>query len=130
MVECARAACKISPVIYAAMLYRSTHMDEIVIGNENLSVSIRNENDTEDSELRQWLITNIAAELQIDPGMIDVQRNLDELGLDSLQAVCLAGDLEKWLGVEIPETAIWDYPTIESMCKYLTRLLSGSHSGN
>jgi len=69
--------------------------------------------------LRQWLIGNIASVLEIDPATIDVNRNLDELGLDSLQAVCLAGDLEAWLGVEVPETALWDYPTIECMCEYL-----------
>jgi acyl carrier protein len=71
--------------------------------------------------LREWLIGNIASVLEIDAATIDVNRNLDELGLDSLQAVCLAGDLEAWLGVEVPETALWDYPTIESMCEYVTR---------
>jgi acyl carrier protein len=58
--------------------------------------------------------------LEIDPATIDVSRNLDELGLDSLQSVCLAGDLEAWLGTEIPATAIWDYPTIDCLCEYLT----------
>src|SRR5687768_5580785 len=79
--------------------------------------------------LQQWLITNIAAVLQINPGVIDVRRNLDELGLDSLQAVCLAGDLETWLGTEISETVLWDYPTIESMCEYLMRKISRPAKG-
>jgi acyl carrier protein len=74
--------------------------------------------------LRGWLVTNIAEVLEIEPASIDVTRNLDELGLDSLQSVCLAGDLEAWLGLEIPATAIWDYPTIESLCEYLTRVRS------
>jgi acyl carrier protein len=69
--------------------------------------------------LRQWLITNIAAVLEIEPASIDPTRNLDELGLDSLQSVCLAGDLEAWLGAEIPATAIWDYPTIDCLSEYL-----------
>ena len=76
--------------------------------------------------LRQWLITNIASVLEIDPDAIDVHRHLDELGLDSLQAVCLAGDLEAWLGTEISETALWDYPTIDCMCEYLTRRIFAS----
>jgi acyl carrier protein len=71
--------------------------------------------------LRQWLIKNIAAVLEIDPATIDVSRDLDQLGMDSLQAVCLAGDLEAWLGLEISETALWDYPTIESMCDYIMK---------
>jgi acyl carrier protein len=74
--------------------------------------------------LRHWLIENIASQLEINPATIDVNRNLDELGLDSLQAVCLAGDLEAWLGVEIPETALWDYPTIECMCLYVANKLA------
>ena len=69
--------------------------------------------------VRQWLITNIAAVLEIVPDSIDVNRDLDELGMDSMQAVCLSGDLEAWLGLEISETALWDYPTIESMCDYI-----------
>ena len=71
--------------------------------------------------VRQWLVTNIAAVLEIAPTSIDVNRDLDELGMDSLQAVCLSGDMETWLGLEISETAMWDYPTIESMCDYVMR---------
>ena len=70
---------------------------------------------------------NIAAVLEIDPSEIDSTRNLDEYGLDSMQSVCLSGDLEKWLKVEIPATAIWDYPAIDSLCGYIEGLLIAGH---
>jgi acyl carrier protein len=72
------------------------------------------------AELKHWLITNIAAVLEIDPASVDPRRNLDEYGLDSMQSVCLSGDLETWLGMEVPATAVWDYPTIDALCEYLT----------
>jgi acyl carrier protein len=75
----------------------------------------------DETAIRQWLVTNIAAVLEIDAAAIDVKRPLEEYGLDSMQAVCLSGDLQQWLGRSIPETAVWDYPTIESLCKYLCR---------
>jgi acyl carrier protein len=77
-------------------------------------------------DVREWLLVNIAAVLEIDPAEIDTNRNLDEYGLDSMQSVCLSGDLETWLKVEISATAIWDYPTIDSLCGYLERLLVAS----
>ena len=90
----------------------------------NQVVDVITETDTADRAgmracVRQWLISNIAAVLEIAPDSIDVNRDLDELGMDSMQAVCLSGDLEAWLGLEISETALWDYPTIESMCDYI-----------
>lgn len=78
-------------------------------------------------DVSEWLRVNVAAVLEIDPSEIDSNRNLDEYGLDSMQSVCLSGDLEKWLKVEISATAIWDYPTIDSLCGYIERLLVVSH---
>jgi acyl carrier protein len=94
--------------------------------NDNTCPPKRPKEPVNSAALRQWLITNIAAVLEIDEAALEVDRNLDELGLDSLQSVCLAGDLEAWLGIEIPATAIWDYPTIDCLCEYLTKLSSAA----
>jgi len=72
------------------------------------------------TEVQDWLIRNIAATLEIEPSAIEVNRPLEEYGIDSLQAFSISGDLQIWLGLELPETLVWDYPTIESLCKYLT----------
>jgi acyl carrier protein len=85
---------------------------------------VRPERDITIQDVRAWLIANIAAVLEIRPSELDTNRNLDEYGLDSMQSVCLSGDLESWLRIEIPATAIWDYPTIESLCDYLGGLVA------
>ncbi|HEY7406554.1 MAG TPA: acyl carrier protein [Candidatus Angelobacter sp.] len=73
---------------------------------------------TEDT-IRQWLITNIASVVNMDPAKIDVTQTFDNYGMDSLQAVSLSGDLEDWLKREISPTVVWDYPTVEQLSRHL-----------
>ena len=61
----------------------------------------------------------MAAELDLDPGEIDVTIPLERYGLDSRAAVTLAGDLEDWLGRPVPVTLVWDYPTIEEISEHV-----------
>jgi acyl carrier protein len=74
---------------------------------------------TEES-IRNWLITNIASVVNMEPASIDVRQTFDNYGLDSLQAVSLSGDLEIWLNREISPTVVWDYPTVEQLARHLS----------
>lgn len=75
-------------------------------------------------EIRAWLVTNIAAVLELDPSAIDTSQELYEYGLDSMQSIGLSGDLGRWLKTEIEPTAIWAYPTIDSLSDYLERIVA------
>lgn len=66
-----------------------------------------------------WLVARIAAQIGIDPGQIDRREPLAHYGINSVQAVSLSGDLEQWLGRPLSATLIYDYPTIESLSRYL-----------
>lgn len=79
------------------------------------------------AEIREWLVVNIAGVLAIDPSAIDTSRQLFEYGLDSMQSISLSGDLGKWLEMEIEPTALWAYPTIDSLSGYLEGNLTGEH---
>lgn len=78
--------------------------------------------------LMEWLVVHLASALEMPAEAIDVGRNLEDYGLDSMQAVGLTGDLQSWLGVEIPPTAIWDHTTVESTCEFLVRLIPAYRS--
>ncbi len=69
--------------------------------------------------VEQWMVNNLAEMLNIAPKEVDIRQPFISFGLDSAQAVGLAGDLEEYLGRELPPTLIWDYPTIEALAKYL-----------
>jgi 8-amino-7-oxononanoate synthase len=70
--------------------------------------------------IRNWLITNIASVVNMEPSSIDVRQTFDNYGLDSLQAVSLSGDLETWLNREISPTVVWDYPTVDQLARHLS----------
>ncbi|HSR52203.1 MAG TPA: acyl carrier protein [Acidobacteriota bacterium] len=52
-------------------------------------------------------------------GEIDRERDLTEFGLSSIEAVMLSGDLEEWLGRELPDTLVWDHPTVKAIARYV-----------
>jgi acyl carrier protein len=79
--------------------------------------------------LRLWLVMNTSEALEIDPATMDTDGNLEELGLDPLQGMCIAGYLEEWLGFKIPATVLEDHPTIESACDYIIGLIPESDRG-
>lgn len=51
---------------------------------------------------------------QVDPGA-----DLADLGLDSVGAVSIAGDLSDWLGVEVPATFAWEHGSIRAVAAAL-----------
>jgi len=66
-----------------------------------------------------WLVERLATQLEIAAEEIDVRETFSDYGLDSRTAIGLSGELERWLGRQLPATLVWDYPTIELMAQFL-----------
>jgi myxalamid-type polyketide synthase MxaE and MxaD len=66
----------------------------------------------------------LARRLEVDPEAIDPRQPFERYGLDSLNALRLAVELEARIGRKLPTTALWDHPSIESLATYLTRELN------
>lgn len=67
-----------------------------------------------------WLTSLVAKEKRVPVEQIDSEKPFVELGLDSMSAVALSGDIEVALNIELPPTLIWDYPNIVSLAKFLS----------
>lgn len=67
-----------------------------------------------------WLQNAVAEELNQPVSAIALDVPLSEMGLDSVAAVALTGDLEDWSGLEVDPTLIFDYPTIAALAAHLT----------
>lgn len=80
-----------------------------------------------ETDIQQWLVTKVATRLELEPGLIDVDQLFDDFGLDSTEALVLAGELEAWVGAELPTTALWYHPTIRELATYIATDLLDVH---
>lgn len=71
------------------------------------------------AQVEAWLIAKIAGQVGIDATQVDSREPFAQYGLNSVQAVSLAADLETFVGHALPPTLIYDYPTIESLARHL-----------
>jgi 1-acyl-sn-glycerol-3-phosphate acyltransferase len=65
------------------------------------------------------MLSQVAAELGVDAGEIDVREPLTRYGMDSMTAAVLTGDLEHWLGRTIPPDLLGQFVAIESLAEHL-----------
>lgn len=70
-------------------------------------------------EIRTWIAGQLSTMLDLPRADIDIGAPFSAFGLDSLKAVSLAGELETWLGRELPPTLLWDYPSIDALATHL-----------
>ncbi|QIS14039.1 acyl carrier protein [Nocardia arthritidis] len=70
-------------------------------------------------DIQDWLVGAFAVRLERAPGEIDVDMPFAEFGLDSAEALVLAGELEEWLGSELDVASMWYFPTIAGLADYL-----------
>lgn len=80
------------------------------------------------SDVAQWLRQMVGSRLGVPADQVDVDQYFDDFGLDSTEALVLAGELEAWIGVELPTTALWYHPTISDLSTFIAEELLG-HAG-
>ncbi|HXZ02460.1 MAG TPA: acyl carrier protein [Stellaceae bacterium] len=71
------------------------------------------------AEIRGWMTDYLVKHLGLGEEGIDVERPLDEYGIDSAQAVRMIGDLEDYLGRELSPSLPYRFPTIEALSTHL-----------
>ena len=76
--------------------------------------------------IQQWLISQLAEQLEVEPEEIDPTLTFDSYGLDSAQAILLMDRAEKILKFRIPIMLFWHYPTIEALSQRLAEELEES----
>jgi 6-methylsalicylic acid synthase len=79
-------------------------------------------------ELAAYLLDDVrgrvAAVLGLRPDAIGVHRPLTEAGVDSLLAAAVRVALERDLGVALPATLLWNYPTVSEIAGFLADVLA------
>lgn len=74
--------------------------------------------------MADWLTACIADYRELQPSEIDKDAPLADLGLDSVYALTLCGDIEDHWGLETDPTVAWDFPTINTLAGHLQERLT------
>jgi acyl carrier protein len=67
----------------------------------------------------RWLTAQLASYLEVSTAAIDPMRPLAEMGVDSVHAVSLVGDVEEHFDIDVDPTMIFDYPTLAHIAEYI-----------
>jgi acyl carrier protein len=67
----------------------------------------------------RWLTAQLASYLEVSAAAIDPMRPLAEMGVDSVHAVSLVGDVEAHFDIDVDPTMIFDYPTLSHIAEYI-----------
>jgi acyl carrier protein len=71
--------------------------------------------------IEQWLIERVSRATGIPQKEIDTQLRMQELGIDSTEAVVISGELQQLCGIPVAPTVLFDYETIGATAEALAR---------
>jgi acyl carrier protein len=77
--------------------------------------------DVTQQAVQDWL-ARLVADLLMVPGMVPVDCSIDELDIDSVDALLITGELERWLGRELDPSVMRDHPTLRALSAHLARM--------
>lgn len=83
----------------------------------------------EPAAIERFIILRLAELRKRDPATIDPQRPFNELGIDSLDAVTLTGELEDRLGGAIDPAELFDHPTPRDLAAFLAERAAAGAGG-
>ena len=69
--------------------------------------------------LEKWLIKRLAAEIGIEPRMIEADAQLYNYLMNGFQSFGVVADLEQLLGRKLSPSILYEQPTISALAKYL-----------
>jgi acyl carrier protein len=67
-----------------------------------------------------WLTTKLASYLEVPTPAINVMVPLAEMGVDSVHAISLVGDVELHFDIDVDPTMIFDYPTLSAIAEFIS----------
>ena len=66
-----------------------------------------------------WLSNQLASYLEVPAATINPMVPLAEMGVDSVHAISLVGDVELHFDIDVDLTMIFDYPTLARIAEFI-----------
>jgi len=70
--------------------------------------------------LTTWLVTKVKTIAKIESTEVDINEQFINYGLNSVDAVNLSGELEDYVGYEIPASIMYEFSTINELAQHLS----------
>ena len=67
-----------------------------------------------------WLTTQLASYLEVSATAVNPMVPLAEMGVDSVHAISLVGDIEMHFDIDVDPTLIFDYPTLARIAEFIS----------
>ena len=67
-----------------------------------------------------WLTTQLASYLEVSTTAVNPMLPLAEMGVDSVHAISLVGDIEMQFDIDVDPTLIFDYPTLARIAEFIS----------
>ncbi len=74
-------------------------------------------------KIKAWISTELAEILECNIEDINPEQEFSSLGIDSLVAFSMTGELSEWIGEDLSATLLWEYPTISSLSQKISEML-------
>jgi acyl carrier protein len=79
-----------------------------------------------ETEICEWCVEYLKNTFQVPAERIALDAKFARLGMDSAMAVDFALALEDWLQIEVLADAVYEYPTVNELARYIAgRLAAG-----
>jgi acyl carrier protein len=72
-----------------------------------------------EAAIRDWCTRYLAETLSLPANRVDPDVKFARLGMDSAMAAFFLVGLEDWLGIELPQDVVFEYPTIAQLARHL-----------
>lgn len=80
---------------------------------------VSNQPELAEAAIRDWCTSYLVTALNVPAARIDPEVKFARLGMDSAMAVFFLVGLEEWLGAELPQDIVFEYPTIAQLARHL-----------
>jgi acyl carrier protein len=70
-------------------------------------------------QILRWLTNQLASYLEVSATTINPMVPLAEMGVDSVHAISLVGDVEMHFDIDVDPTMIFDYPTLSRIADFI-----------
>jgi acyl carrier protein len=75
--------------------------------------------------IQRWLVNRLGSYLAVPETTIDPTVPLAEMGVDSVHALSLVGDVEMHYDIDVDPTLIFDYPTLSHIADFISTAIAG-----